>query len=130
MAVADKVLYSPPQNGSSNMALGGNAFHPWRKVDGMPPTPDFTSEVAWSMTQTRGAPDDAIRAAWEQAELFARNLARNSFSQEEVDARAWALVIWQTIIPDGAGNYIASIVWVYSVNDVSGNTNPGQLLGF
>lgn len=128
--MANKVLYSPPQNGSSNMALGGNAFHPWRKVDGMPPTPDFTSEVAWSMTQTRGAPDDAIRAAWEQAELFARNLARNSFSQEEVDARAWALVIWQTIIPDGAGNYIASIVWVYSVNDISGNTNPGQLLGF
>ena len=128
--MADQVLYSPPQNGDSNMALGGNAFHPWRKVDGMPPTPDFTSEVTWSMTQTAATPDAAIQLAWTEAETFARGLARNSFSQEEVDARAWALVIWQTIIPDGAGNYIASIVWVYSVNDISGNTNPGQLLGF
>lgn len=127
--MADRVLYSPPQGGSSNVINGRNAFYPFRRPEGAagPPPPDPKSACVFAASNTDALADVAIFNAWAQAETEAKAKAvASGYSVESVDQTAWAIVIDQFLFFDGAA-YIACVVWCMSINDISGNNTPGTI---
>ncbi len=127
--MADRVLYSPPQGGSSNVINGRNAFYPFRRPEGAtgPPPPDPATACVFAVTSSDPLADIAIFNAWAQAENDAKAKALLAeYSAGSIDQTAWAIVIDQFLFFDGAA-YVACVIWCMSINDISGNNTRGTI---
>lgn len=127
--MADRVLYSPPQGGSSNVINGRNAFYPFRRIEGATgtPPPDPSTACVFAAINTDALADVALFNAWASAETDAKGKATAAgYTVESVDQTAWAIVIDQFLFFDGA-SYVACVIWCMSINDISGNNTPGTI---